>query len=116
MTYYPPQPVRIPNLPSGKFVNENGMPTPEVLTFFESLLTLLNSVLGNEGLVLPSQTGANITTIQNNAPQTQGAAAPTYTCQFGTMIYQTDTSGTTAVKIAVNNGSGVPIFKTVTLT
>lgn len=109
--------VRIPNLPSGPLVDKNGYPTPEELTFRESLLTLLNSILGAEGLVMPSQPGANITIIQNNTIQTPNANAPTYTCQFGTMIYQTDAmSGATAVKIAVDDGTGVPTFKTVTLT
>ena len=116
MTQFIAQPVRIPNLPSGKIVDEKGMPTPEELTFRESLLTLLSSILGSEGLVMPGQTGANITIIQDNAVQAPNATNPIYTCQFGTMIYQTDTSGATAVKVAVNNGSNIPVFKTVTLT
>lgn len=111
------QPVRIPNLPTGPLVNKDGYPTPEELTFREALLTLLNSILGSEGLVMPSQTGVNITTIQNNVMQAPLSSNPIYTCQYGTMIYQTDAvSGAVAVKVAVNNGSNIPVFKTVTLT
>lgn len=102
--FYP----RIPNLPQNKMVDENGNPTPEELTFREALVTSLQNNLGSEGVVIPTQTAANITKIQNN--QLPNGA---YSCQFGTMIYNSDAN---SIMIAVNNGSGAPIFKTVTLT
>lgn len=111
------QPVRVPDLPRGQMVDEKGYPTPEELTFRETLLTLLNDILGNTGLVMPQQTGSNIALIQNNTVLAPDASTPIYPCQFGTMIYQTDAmSGATAVKVAVNDGTGVPTFMTVTLT
>jgi hypothetical protein len=75
-----------------------------LLALFETLQTNAS----NEGLVMPTQSAANITTIQNNQ-YTNGQ----YSTAYGTMIYDsTDNS----VRIAINNGSNVPVFKTVTLT
>ena len=108
--------IRIPNLPMGKIVDANGMPTDDEMTFRQTLLTLLQQFIGNEGLVMPSQTAANILLIQNNTAQAQGATpAFTNTCAFGTMIYE---SNTALVKVAIEDplGSGTPVFKTVTVT
>jgi len=105
--------VRIPNLPIGKIVDDNGKATDEELTFRQALLTLLQNLFGEEGLVMPSQTSANITEIQNNQTSTEGASDnPYYTCAPGTIIYDTTTN---EVKIAVLV-AGVPTFKVVTLT
>ena len=80
--------IRIPNLPMGKIVDANGMPTDDEMTFRQTLLTLLQQFIGNEGLVMPSQTQSNIALIQNNTAQAQGATPSfTYTCAYGTMIY-----------------------------
>lgn len=99
---------RIPNLPLGKIVDDNGNPTDDELTFRQALVTSLQNYMGNEGLVAPTQTATNITTIQNNQ-NSQGQ----YTCAFGTIIYD---STNNSIKIAIDNGSGAPLFKTVTLT
>lgn len=100
--------IRVPNLPMGKMVDENGMPTDNELAFRQQLITTLNQLFGNEGCVVPTQTAANITVIQNNVnPQGQ------YTCAFGTILYNSDAN---SIMIAVDNGAGAPLFKTVTLT
>jgi hypothetical protein len=106
--------VRIPNLPMGKIVDDNGMPTQDEQTFRQALLTLLESIAGNEGLVAPILTSSQITTVQNNSQQVPGANPGFYyTCQYGTIVYN---STANSIQIAIDNGSGVPIFKTVTLT
>lgn len=115
--------VRIPNLPSGRMVDENGMPTEEELTFRQALLTLLQDLFGPEGLVMPAQNQANVTAIQNNQAQAQGASdSLVYTCQFGTFLYIPSTSSdptmpNDSVVVSMQNGvDGAPLFKTVTVT
>lgn len=111
--------VRIPNLPMGQIVDSNGRATDEEMTFRQALLTLLEQIAGNEGLVMPQQPTANITKIQNATIQTpinnSGSSVSTYTCAFGTMIYDTTTR---EFKVAVESGSGtgIPTFKVVTIT
>ena len=109
--------VRIPNLPMGRIVDENGKATDDEMTFRQALLTLLEQIVGTEGLVMPQQSSDNIATIQNNIMYVPVANAATpnaiYTCAYGTMIYNTTAN---SVQIAIDNGSGEPIFKTVTLT
>lgn len=100
--------IRIPNLPLGQITDENGMPTDDELTFRQSLLTSLQRYIGNEGVVVPTQTAADILTIQNHV-NSQGQ----YTCAFGTILYNSDAN---SIMIAVDGGGGVPLFKTVTLT
>ena len=110
--------IRVPNLPSGRIVDDNGKPTDEELTFRQALVTLLQQLFGSEGLVMPTQTATNITTIQNNTVSIPLPGNPTntaYTCEFGTMLYDsTDNS----IRIAINSLSSdnAPVFKTVTLT
>ncbi len=109
--------VRIPNLPMGRIVDENGRATDDEITFRQALLSLLQRIAGTEGLVMPQQTSANITTIQNNVEYipvgNTGDVNQIHTCEFGTIIYN---STANTVQIAINNGTGEPIFKTVTLT
>lgn len=110
--------IRIPNLPSGKIVDENGMPTDAELTFRESLLSLLQQIAGAQGLVMPQQTTADIHAIQINQQTTQigninsGSSISTYTCQPGTFLYDSDTN---KVMVAVLVGT-TPTFKEVTVT
>ncbi len=114
----PPVTTRIPNLPLGKIVDENGMATPEEQMFRQALLTLLQTFMGDQGLVMPSQTTANILAIQNYQQPSQMGNMITYTypCQFGTLIYNSDIADQTkSIQVAINNG-GAPLFKTVTLT
>ena len=108
------QPIRIPNLPIGKMVEQDGNPTQQELTFRQNLITSLNNYVGSQGLVAPSQTTDNINTIETNTsinPSTGKLPGP-YTCQPGTIIYNTDTD-TLMVAILV---AGVPTFKTFTVT
>lgn len=104
--------IRIPNLSTGRMVDDNGNATDDESTFRQTLITSLQTNFGDEGVVLPTQSYANILTIQNNFESDPITGLPVYTCQYGTMIYNsTDNS----IMIAVDNG-GVPLFKTVTLT
>lgn len=77
-------PIRIPNLPMGKIVDDDGDPTDDELTFRQGLITQLNKLFGSEGAVLPSLTTTQIDTIVANK-NAQGQ----YTCAFGTMFYDT---------------------------
>lgn len=112
------QNIRVPNLPVGKWIDEKGQPTDDFLTFMQALIYQLQRNMGNEGLVAPSQNDENITIIQDNKTKPYIGGPESYTCQFGTFIYQTDSSDPlTSVKVAVEDptGSGIPVFKTVTL-
>lgn len=100
---------RAPNLPLGALVDESGFPTPEFLTFLQTLVSSMQKNFGDEGLVAPTQTAANITTIQNNT-QTVPTGS-NYTCQFGTLIYD---SNANTLRVALNDGAGAPTFKTIT--
>lgn len=109
--------VRIPNLPIGRIVDDNGKPTDDELTFRQALLTLLEQIVGTEGLVMPQQPTTNITTIQN-AKSTipvgnSGAVDQTYTCAFGTMIYDT-TLGVAKIALEDPLHSGIPVFHEIT--
>lgn len=105
--------VRIPNLPSGRMVDEDGMPTEEELTFRQALLALLENLFGPEGLVPPAQPTTNITAIATNQNITQGSSDVTgYTMQAGTILYNS-TLGTLVVNLPV---LGVPTIKTFTVT
>jgi len=113
---------RIPNLPIGPIVDSNGQATDEELTFRQALLSLLQDFVGNEGLVMPKQNSADVTLIQNNTAQVQGATPDfVYTCQYGTLIYDVNDDSPTPhplkdeVVVAVNNGSNVPVFKQIVL-
>ena len=109
-----PQPViRIPNLLAGKMVDDKGYPTDDEKTFRQVLITSLQKNFGDEGVVLPSQSAANILTIQNNNYIDQATGLTVYSCQYGTMLYN---STANSIMIAVNKGSGQPVFRTVTLT
>ncbi len=100
--------IRVPNLPLGQVVDEDGMATDDEMTFRQALVSGLQRLFGNEGVVVPTQSAANIITIQNNTnPQGQ------FTCAFGTILYNSDAN---SIMIAVDNGAGAPLFKTVTLT
>ncbi len=100
---------RIPNLPTGQVVDDKGNATDDELTFRHTLVTNLQRLFGPEGCVVPSQTAADILTIQNNL-NGQGQ----YTCAFGTIIYESDTG---LLKVAKEDplGSGIPVFHTITV-
>ncbi len=104
---------RIPNLPSGPIVDKDGNPTQAELNFRQMLLQQLQLLMGNEGLVMPSQSSSNITTIVAGSSITPGTDVTVYSCQFGTLLYNsTDNS----IQVVVDDGMGVPTIKTVTIT
>lgn len=99
--------MNIPNFPVGAIVKDDKTPTDSFVTFLQQLISVLQTNAGQEGLVAASQSSANVTTIQNN--QLPNGA---YTCQYGTFLYD---SGANSIRVAINNGAGAPIFKTVTV-
>jgi len=105
--------IRVPNLPTGPIVREDGFATDDELTFRQSLITSLQDNFGSEGLVAPSQSTSDITIIQDNRerdPVDPLVAGP-YTCAAGTIIYDSDTD---ELKVAILV-AGVPTFKVFTV-
>ena len=102
---------RIPNFIDTPAVDKDGYFTPEWKAILQQLFTTLLQTIGSEGLVAPTQNAANVAIIQNNATVINGHTI--YTCQYGTILYD---STTNTGLFSVNNGSGIPIFKTITLT
>ncbi len=100
--------MNVPDLPIDAVVDKEGKFTDVGKSFFQQLTSQLQLYFGNEGLVAPTQSASNITIIQNNT-NLQG----NYTCNYGTIIFNATAN---SMQMAVNNGSNVPIFKTVTLT
>jgi hypothetical protein len=97
-------PTNIPDLPVSPMTDEQGNPTAPEYQFRQNLVQSLQSVTSDEGLVPPAQNSANILIIQNGTnPQGE------FTCQRGTLIYNTDTDQL-MVCIYV---AGVPTFKNV---
>lgn len=107
-----PQTIRIPNLPIGQITDKNGQGTDDEMTFRHTLITNLQRLMGNEGLVAPLQDSTNIATIQNNTTKNPATGANVPTCAPGTIIYNT-TNDTLMVAVLV---AGVPTFKTFTVT
>ena len=102
--------IRIPNLPNGEIVNEDGTATDDEQTFRQTLVSNLQRLFGSEGVVLPSLTTDEITIVQNNL-----LPDGSYSCAFGTQIYN-KTLGTVVIAVEFPLSSGIPVFKTVTLT
>lgn len=98
--------MNIPDLPVTPITEKDGYPTSSEFQFRQNLIQSLQSVTSDEGLVPPSQNTAKITIIQNNK-NSQGQ----YTCQAGTLIYNTDTD---ALQVCILV-AGVPTFKTITV-
>lgn len=74
---------RVPNLPIGPITDKDGNPTANEQMFRQGLIDLLQSYLGQEGIVAPSQSEANVQVIKN-ATNINGVA----TMLPGTIIYQ----------------------------
>jgi hypothetical protein len=114
--------VRIPNLPIDKMVDENGNATPSELTFRQTLLSNLQTLFGQEGVVIPIQSPANANTIINNKIINPVTNVAQFSCLLGTMLYVQHPTDYTQDKvvIAVRNDNTYPItapvFKTFTLT
>lgn len=99
-----------------KFVNPDGTLTEVAQGFFDLLDTVLTKNIGPEALVAPSQSSTttpnNIATIQNNKI-VSNTNQTTYTCQFGTFLFDTATDN---LLVAKGSLTGIPIFKTVMTT
>lgn len=76
--------IRVPALPIGPIVDKDGNPTANEVMFRQSLIDLLQRYLGQEGLVAPTQSTADVQIIKNHV---NGVGS--YTMLPGTMIYQT---------------------------
>lgn len=106
--------IRIPNLSTGRMVDDKGNATDDESTFRQTLITSLQTNFGDEGVVLPTQSAANILTIQDNNELDPLTGLPVYTCQYGTMLYN---STANSIMIAISDGGTPPkpVFKTATL-
>jgi hypothetical protein len=123
MAIQQPQQIRVPNLPLGPMVDDKGAPVPAEITFRQALITSLQQNFGNEGLVAPSQTNVNpvtpgdppnaITTIQNNTLIINESDVPVYTCQGGTLLYDSTNNN---LLVCILASDGTPTFKVVTVT
>jgi hypothetical protein len=113
--------IRIPNLPTGKMVDENGVATDGEATFRRILITSLQNNFGNEGVVVPTQNPTDVLKIQNNSVYNPATGMQEYTCQLGTILYEQNPTDYTMdrVLIAVRNDNTypatAPVFKQVTL-
>ncbi len=114
--------IRIPNLPLGQIVDEQGMPTDDELTFRQGLLTSLQKYMGTEGLVAPTQSPTNKDLIQDNVQTINtDPLIQQYTCQLGTILYVQHPTDYTQdkVMVAVRNGNdypdSAPLFKEIQL-
>lgn len=106
--------VRIPNLPLGRMVDENGMPTEEETNFRQALIALLQLNFGNEGLVPPAHDATNIALIAAGQQQNQGASdSPTYTMKPGSILYDITTLSL-VVNLPATLG-GAPLIRTFTV-
>ena len=103
-------PIRVPSLQFGKIVEQDGGPTDEELTFRQGLVDSMQSYMGDEGLVMPSQTTADLTIIQNHQVDQGGNLA--YTCANGTLLYNSTKND---IEVSVDNGASAPVFKQVFL-
>lgn len=103
--------MNIPNFEDIPFIIKQGDQfhlSNEWRNILQQLFQELQKNASNEGLVAPTQDQTNLIKIQNNLNQNG-----TNSCQFGTILYD---STNNSIRIAIDNGSGAPIFKTVTLT
>ncbi|CAB4148868.1 hypothetical protein UFOVP855_4 [uncultured Caudovirales phage] len=96
--------MNVPNLIIGPMINKDGFLTDEGLLFFQNLVSGLQSNIGQEGYVIPTQSAANIIVIQNKTDVNGN-----YTCQLGTLIRESGTPG--RLLVAMDAGSGVPQFR-----
>jgi len=107
--------IRIPNLPMGQIVDEQGHATDDELLYRQALTTNLQKYFGSEGCVVPTLSAADITLIQDNSYVDPGSGLTVYTCGYGRIVYNSDAN---SIMISVSDGGAPPqpIFKTVTLT
>lgn len=107
--------IRIPNLPNGKIVDEEGNPSENEATFRHALISQLQKNFGDEGLVAPTQTNVLAPADLNYISQIQDHQLENgqYTCGFGRILYDATNN---RILISIDGGGGVPAFMEVTLT
>jgi hypothetical protein len=118
MTVQQPQQIRVPNLPLGPMVDDKGNPTASEITFRQTLISGLQQNFGNEGLVAPSQqntTSPNnaVLTIQNNQVVNPATGELQYTCQGGTLVYDSTNNN---LLVCILASDGTPTFHIVNVT
>jgi len=103
--------MNIPNLPFGAMTDKEGMPNSSELTFRQNLVTELQKNVGKFYFAFPQVTAADITMLEAaTVPNPVGGVL--YTTPFGAGVYNTTAN---SIMFSVDNGSGQPLFKTVTL-
>jgi hypothetical protein len=75
-----------PNLPIGRWIDENGHPTPEMMGVFSQLISEMQNNLSNEGYKVPQQPTSNVQAL--NTAQSEGA-----------LLYDSDTK---ELKVNIN--------------
>lgn len=111
------QQIRVPNLPVGPMVDQDGMPSSSEMMFRQLLNRSLQQNFGNEGLVVPSQPNSvapnnAVSIIQNNQVANPVTGALSYSLVPGTLLYDS-TNNNLLVAILVGD---VPTFKIVNVT
>lgn len=104
--------MNIPTLPFGPMVTKEGTSTSEELIFRQNLITELNKGVGLFYYALPQVTDDQVTMLEA-ATIPNPAGGVLYTTPFGAAIYNITAN---SIMFAVDDGSGVPVFKTATLT
>ena len=116
MTVEQPQISQIPDLPIDGFVDEEGNLSDAAKYFFQQLISVLQNIAGNYGLVPPSQSTADIATIAvaTLTGLTYSATPPLnpYTVGGGTILYDS----TLNVLKTIYLTGGAPVVKTFTVT
>ncbi len=112
------QQIRVPNLPLGAMVDKEGVATASEIVFRQTLIRSLQQNFGNEGLVAPSQqntTAPNnaVAVIQNNQVVNQATGELQYTCQGGTLVYDSTNNN---LLVCILASDGTPTFKIVNVT
>lgn len=100
--------MNIPTIDFGgsQFTDDNGMLTDIAQKFMDLLVQLLMLNVGPEGFAVTQLSSANINIVEGNQD-----SRGNYTCQYGTLVYDTDNN---QLKVALNNGMNVPVFKVIT--
>lgn len=105
--------IRIPNLPNGKIINDDGTATDDELTFRTTLISQLQANFNNEGCVVPTQSNSAAPDNYINQIQNNQNAQGQYTCGFGRFLYD---STNNRILVSIDTGGGVPGFAEVNIT
>ncbi len=103
--------MNIPTLTFGQITDKEGMPTNSEFTFRQNLMTELQKGVGKFYYALPQVTAAEITMLEA-ATTTSSVGTVVYTTPFGAAVYNITAN---TIMFAVDDGTGVPLFKTATL-